>query len=362
MQRTLPDWLPDDAPWKEFDVSTLKKQCEARNILADNLKAPMVKRLESYEVARAVEKRLIPWWNGKHFQVTHVLRYVLNCPEPLRWQVWFLDSELKDIYRHSYAVSTLLLTKWKDQDPLCALCFKVVGATEKRCTCCATCGRAMHTECVDVANKVERLANKDRCWRCEDETDWGINNFCEPGEVKFPLVVSNTNAPARNEEVAGPAKSTTQEANHDTASNPGGIKKEEDSSRSTHFGGQHKKPTKAPLPTSNPHSATPSDVFLSPGSAASVNQAPAMSCTSINTSDRRSVKLARDRRHLAKESVKLQKKAEHAFKKMSKRHRKELKKLEKRAERGLKRLKKKSQKLEKKVRNLGGHGEGSDDV
>lgn len=323
----------------------------------------------------------------------------------------------------------------------------------------------MHTDCVNVANKVKKPASKDHCWRCEDETEWSIEKFREPGEVRYPLIVPGTKAPILNEAVARPAESTTQQSRHDTTSNSGGVKKGLDSSHSNHSGEQRRNSTGAPLQTSNPDSTAPSDVnsnsltserpskasatqsfpsarfgtssltpgpsqvtaalqalpprpgslppaltiagaaprptlfgvtsavgfapannrtpispklppvpatnptsnatpnvALTPASAIGLVQSPAVSSTNTNTSNRRSVKLARDQRRLSKKSVKLQKKAERAFKKMNKKHRKELKKLGERVERGLKRLKKRCEKLEKEASKLGGHGEGSDDV
>ncbi|KAJ4413650.1 hypothetical protein N0V85_003470 [Neurospora sp. IMI 360204] len=401
MERTLEDWLPDDAPWALLSIPTLEKQCAARNLPASGGKWEMIKHLNHHQEIHDAEERKFFWtikpigpayrgalqWahdtkfrivqvkdesalNGgrivKHFKVTrdgdellkvefnHVLRYVLNCPEPLRWQRSFLSPELEDIFRHSYAVSTLLLTDWKGQDPLCALCFKTVVPTEGHRICCVTCGRAMHTDCVGVAKKVKRPAKDEQCWRCEDETEWGIDKYCEPGQVQYSLVVPGTEVAIQR--LPGPAGDTTQQPNERTASDVV-IIESSGSSRGEHSVQQaNKAPPTSIAPatgtTTAPASTTTPDGALTPAFGTGSVENPASTSTNANISDRRSAKLVRDRGRLAKESAEMRKRAKREYNKLNKKHKKELKKLGKKSKRELERLMKKSKKLEKKAKGL----------
>ncbi|KAK1778510.1 hypothetical protein QBC45DRAFT_393251 [Copromyces sp. CBS 386.78] len=110
--------------------------------------------------------------------IQYVLRYVLSCPEPFRWQGAFLSSELEIMYRNSRGVNTLLCAHRKDRNlfPICALCFKT-SVRDGSGTCCLTCGSAMHNSCVYAAQRARKLERQDECWRCEDGAEWSLDKY-----------------------------------------------------------------------------------------------------------------------------------------------------------------------------------------
>ncbi|KAJ4413653.1 hypothetical protein N0V85_003473 [Neurospora sp. IMI 360204] len=151
--RSLKGWLPNDAYWshRDYTKDELQEQCRARKLSIIGYKWELVERLETYEKNDKSEKRRSSWKHAppypidyaksseaaenaifqvirvmdktgreggyldKHFtlltgKAAHVLRYVLSCPEPFRWQYAFLSSELETMYRNSRAVYTLLCT------------------------------------------------------------------------------------------------------------------------------------------------------------------------------------------------------------------------------------------------------------
>ncbi|KAK3491784.1 hypothetical protein B0T13DRAFT_404357 [Neurospora crassa] len=361
MERNLVDWLPDDAPWALLNVPTLEKQCAARNLRVSGGKWEMVKNLNRHQEIHGTEERNNSRW-GRTCE--YVLRYVLDCPEPLRWQQSFLSPELEDIYRHSHAVSTLLLTNWKSQDPRCALCFKAVVPEDKQRTCCFTCGRVMHTDCVGVARKVRGLAKEEQCWRCEDETEWGIDKYCKPGQVQYPLIVPGTKAAPQTQ--PGPGGNTAQQPNERTEN--GAVTTED-------LGLWHGEHSGKLSNNPSPINAGPiPDTAIAPGSAAIPDIAPALASgaasvkdlsltsTNINISNRNSVILERYRGRLAKKSAEMQKQAKRKYKKLNKKHMKDLAKLWENSKRELKRFMKKSKKLEKKAKGVGGGREECDDA
>ncbi|EGO59808.1 hypothetical protein NEUTE1DRAFT_99960 [Neurospora tetrasperma FGSC 2508] len=361
MERTLPaDWRRDDAPWEELLLSTLEKRCAARNLSVLGGRSGMIKRLDHYQKSFGTENRMMSWRN----RWSDVLRYVFNCPEPLRWQRSFLSTELEDIYRHSYAVRTLLLTNWKSQDPLCALCFKAVGPTEGHSTCCVTCGRTMHTECVGVAQKARALTKEEQCWRCEDETEWGIDKYCEPGQVQYPLIVPGTKAAPQT--LQGPGGNTAQQHNEREASDAAGSKGF-GSSRGENSGQRANNPPSIsadPVPSTAPApaSAATSDTALAPTSGTASIKNPISTTTNANNSDRDSAKLVQDHNHMTKKLAEMRKRAKREHQKLNKKHKKEIKKLRKKSKRELERLMKKSKNMEKKAKSLGGGREGNDDA
>ncbi|KAK3948354.1 hypothetical protein QBC32DRAFT_373637 [Pseudoneurospora amorphoporcata] len=331
MERTLTDWLPDDALWGLLDRSTLQKQCAARNLPVSGPQLEMVKRLRDYEKVHRVEERAYSWrmiW-GRGFG--NILYNVLNCPEPLRWQLAFLSSE-------------------NGQDALCALCFKAVSSTEGDRTRCITCGRVMHTSC--------------------DETEWGIDKYCEPGQVQYPLVVSGTKAAPQI--LPGPGRNTSQQQTERRTSDDV-IIESSGSSRGEHSGGP---PANNPPPPPNgdsalgtttaPASVTISDSAQAPASVAASVGDTTSTTTNTHSSDDNSAKLARDRGRLAKKSAEMRKRAKREYKRLSKKYKKELnkelKKLRKKSKRELKTLMKESKKLEKRAKGLGGGREAGDDV
>ncbi|KAK3948357.1 hypothetical protein QBC32DRAFT_317907 [Pseudoneurospora amorphoporcata] len=167
--RSLQGWLPNDAHWKHGDYTRneLQEQRRARKIPTTGYKFELVERLEAYANNDRSEKRR-----------SNVLRYVLSCPEPFRWQGAFLSSKLEIMYRNSRAVNTLLCAHRKDRNlfPICALCFKT-SVRDGSGTCCLTCGSAMHNSCVYAAQRARKLERQDECWRCEDGAEWSLDKY-----------------------------------------------------------------------------------------------------------------------------------------------------------------------------------------
>ncbi|KAK1778509.1 hypothetical protein QBC45DRAFT_328098, partial [Copromyces sp. CBS 386.78] len=116
--------------------------------------------------------------------IIYVMRFVLNSPEPYRWQDAFLSSELESIYCHSHAVQTLLTTGWGNPNNLCILCFRDLGHSFSTSTViCTQCGRAIHTACVYAVKRVRQPIQDGQCYICEDQGQWGIEKYCEQREV-----------------------------------------------------------------------------------------------------------------------------------------------------------------------------------
>lgn len=109
-----------------------------------------------------------------------LLRFVLSCPEHILWQAAFLPSEVEVIYRHSRAIRTLLPTDNKAQDPVCVLCFK--SGVGRKVTCCGTCGKAVHRDCLRVVIKVRKPKPPGSCWMCEDSSEWEIEKYREQNQ------------------------------------------------------------------------------------------------------------------------------------------------------------------------------------
>ncbi|EAA32809.2 hypothetical protein GE21DRAFT_6554 [Neurospora crassa] len=367
MERTLPaDWRRDDAPGAELTNSTLKQRCAARNLSVQGGRSEMIERLDHHQKVSGTAHRLRSWRNQPSDDFSskfYVLRYVLNCPEPLRWQRSFLPTELEDIYRHSNVVSTRLLTKCNDQNPLCALCFKVVVPTEGHSTCCVTCGRTMHTECVGVAQKARALTKEENCWRCEDKNQWGLRivKYCEPGQVKYPPVVPGTQAAPQT--LPGPGGNTAQQSNERTES--GAVATEDfGSSCGEHSGQQANNPPSIsadPAFRTAASAATPDPALALTSGTASVEH-PVSTTMNANSSDRDSAELVQDRNHMAKQLAEMRKRAKRKHQKLNKKHKKEIKNLRKKSKRALERLMKRSNELEEKARGLRGEREGCDDA
>ncbi|KAH7626129.1 hypothetical protein B0T09DRAFT_392462 [Sordaria sp. MPI-SDFR-AT-0083] len=205
----------------------------------------------------------------------------------------------------------------------------------------------MHTECVDVARKVRRPAKEEQCWRCEDETEWGIEKYCEPGRVQYPLVTTLKNAlalgsgPASVEDTV-PATTHTQ-VNDDDDDSPNPLN---NSAHTTSAG------PVANADTSSAFSAT-TNVALAP---ASVKDTPS---TTMNLQVDDSVKQGRDRARIAKKSAEVRKRAKREYRKLNKKQKKELKK---KLEKDLKKLMRARKKLEKRVKGLGGGRKARDNV
>lgn len=240
----------------------------------------------------------------------------------------------------------------------------------------------MHTDCVGVAQKARALTKEEQCWRCEDETEWGIDKYCEPGQVQYPLVVPGTKAAPQAR--PGPGGDTAQQPNERTES--GAVTTEDlSSSHDEHSrkssGQQINNPSSisadsVPGTVKAPTSAATPDIALAPTSGTGFVENPVSITTNANISDSDSAKQVQDRNHMAKKFAEMQKRAKREHQKLNKKHKKEMKrhlrelkkhkkdhaKLEKKSKRELERLMKKSKKLEKKARSLHGEREGCEDA
>lgn len=80
-----------------------------------------------------------------------MLRYILNVPEPLRWQRSFLASEWDDIYKRSHLVKSVAWPEpYRRLPGLCLICFR----NEAHDTRCDGCSAPLHNECVRILNQI----------------------------------------------------------------------------------------------------------------------------------------------------------------------------------------------------------------
>lgn len=219
----------------------------------------------------------------------------------------------------------------------------------------------MHIDCVDAARKVSRLAMEEQCWRCKDETEWGIHKYCEPGQVQYPLVVPVTQAAPQTR--PGPGGDTAEQPNERMES--GAVATEDfGSSCGEHSGQQANNPPSisADLALRTAASAATPDPALALTSGTASVEHPVSTTMNANSSDRDSAELVQDRNHMAKQLAEMRKRAKREHQKLNKKHKKEIKNLRKKSKRALERLMKRSKKLEEKARGLRGEREGCDDA
>lgn len=58
---SLKGYLPDDAPWRKYNVEVLKRQCEKRKLSREGTKKELVQRLGHYRETHPGEQRRDPW-------------------------------------------------------------------------------------------------------------------------------------------------------------------------------------------------------------------------------------------------------------------------------------------------------------
>ncbi|KAJ4400697.1 hypothetical protein N0V85_005695 [Neurospora sp. IMI 360204] len=105
---------------------------------------------------------------GKTPSTRDVLRYLLNCPEPLRWQSSFLQSELGEIFRLSHLYHHFNSGGYPD--PFCAICFKPMRSFTDRQQC--GIGRHLvHRMCMETFTTARGLpasGSEHGCVLCDD--------------------------------------------------------------------------------------------------------------------------------------------------------------------------------------------------
>ncbi|KAK3398771.1 hypothetical protein B0T20DRAFT_353899 [Sordaria brevicollis] len=86
--------------------------------------------------------------------IIYVLLYVLNCPEPLRWQQAFLTKELKAIFEYSTAFDYRHNLAFPPNNTQCVRCFRDLA--EQDYVVYAHCCRAWaHPECREIGREAE---------------------------------------------------------------------------------------------------------------------------------------------------------------------------------------------------------------
>lgn len=99
---------------------------------------------------------------------TDVIRYLLNCPEPLRWQSSFLPSELGEIFRKSHLYDHFNTGGYPD--PLCTICFKPMSFEDRKH--CGIQKHSVHPHCLEIFTETRALfhasESKPGCVLCED--------------------------------------------------------------------------------------------------------------------------------------------------------------------------------------------------
>ncbi|KAK3485975.1 uncharacterized protein B0T23DRAFT_415677 [Neurospora hispaniola] len=239
MEAPRSTYLPNDAPWRKYNLGVLRQQCTARNLpFEGKTKRQLQERLLRYHLARLPEKpRPEPWMfrpfepsysrllnraqvknlrlvevrdvtgqvedgrvRGKAFliaqegapelftvtfdnrptctcieylplcvHIMYLLRYVLNVPEPLRWQRAFLDSEILDIFEGSHPVKALDSPERYTGFPgLCLICFK----GQANHLSCLTCDIGLHIPCLFVLTSNRQTPGTHICTVCLDRHEW----------------------------------------------------------------------------------------------------------------------------------------------------------------------------------------------
>ncbi|EGZ73952.1 hypothetical protein NEUTE2DRAFT_62525 [Neurospora tetrasperma FGSC 2509] len=232
-------YLPNDAPWRKYNLGVLQEQCTARNLpFEGKTKRQLQEHLLRYHhTTRVVELRPEPWMfrpfepsysrllnraqvenlrlvevrdvtgqvedgrvRGKAFliaqegapelftvtfdnrptctcieylpqcvHIMYLLRYVLNVPEPLRWQRAFLDSEILDIFKGSHPVKALDSPERYTGFPgLCLICFK----GQANHLSCLTCDTGLHIPCLFVLTSNRQTPGTHICTVCLDRHEW----------------------------------------------------------------------------------------------------------------------------------------------------------------------------------------------
>lgn len=81
--------------------------------------------------------------------IQYVLRWVLDCPEPLRWQHAMLFKELQAVVRFSTALLYALNERARQPNRQCALCFRPFEGQDNMEARC--CGLYVHGDCEQYA-------------------------------------------------------------------------------------------------------------------------------------------------------------------------------------------------------------------
>ncbi|KAK3947695.1 hypothetical protein QBC32DRAFT_223613, partial [Pseudoneurospora amorphoporcata] len=235
---SMKKYLPDDAPWSKYHVKVLEGQCLKRGLYSIGTQKELVQRLEHYRETHPGQQRRNPWiphfspnyaalrarTRDETFRVARIqnlgdgtisfllnkdggpddisvvfktrpvcvcedyltvcvhiiymLRYILNVPEPLRWQRSFLSSEWDEIYKRSHIIKSVA---WPEQYRhalgICLICFRR-GANDTRC---GGCSAPLHNECVRIVNKMRRI-DSDVCTVCLDKQRgerWTVATGCK---------------------------------------------------------------------------------------------------------------------------------------------------------------------------------------
>ncbi|KAJ4413656.1 hypothetical protein N0V85_003476 [Neurospora sp. IMI 360204] len=236
MDRIPVDYLPDDAPWTStrLPLGVLKTQCTRRGLPADGDRQALQQRLLDYEQANIIIPRSRKWemrpyqfesqlhhwyWRFHQHLVTRVrnksdaqgdlrkcftitsrdqndvLRDVLSCLEPLRWQQSFLPSEIELIYRHSPAARSRVHKDKYIQGDFCFVCFKE-HIEQGVCVPCTTCGMPMDTNCYQNFKKARcPTANKEgQCIVCLDKAAWDVEKYREQHQAPLAAAIASVQA------------------------------------------------------------------------------------------------------------------------------------------------------------------------
>ncbi|KAK3491786.1 hypothetical protein B0T13DRAFT_62360 [Neurospora crassa] len=142
--------------------------------------------------------------NGLCGHTIYVLRFVLNCPEPYRWQRALLPSELRTIYKHSHAIRALgpKNLNSKTHYDFCVFCFRDIDTRSKKLKYCITCRRGMHSECSFHPWRMRKPPRKDTCWNCHGDVEWTIEKFCWKNQVLPAAPRMASAVPARTHSAA----------------------------------------------------------------------------------------------------------------------------------------------------------------
>ncbi|KAK3338472.1 hypothetical protein B0H65DRAFT_552929 [Neurospora tetraspora] len=227
-ERTLKNYLPDDTSWSNQTVEVLKTQCIRRDLtfttghrkeLESLLKTHRythnppgkASRIKDYsDLEAGIWAKNFTLTPGGEERITvvvgeennYVLRYLLNCPEPLRWQSSFLPSELGEIFRLSHLYHHL--NSGGHPDPFCAICFKPMSFTARKQ--CGIGRHLVHPRCMEIFYNARNLPNSGSehgCVLCEDadELVWEVKwSGLLPGSLagKSP---SNNKSKAKKEPI-----------------------------------------------------------------------------------------------------------------------------------------------------------------
>ncbi|KAK3398770.1 hypothetical protein B0T20DRAFT_217961 [Sordaria brevicollis] len=108
----------------------------------------------------------------------YVLRYLLNCPEPLRWQSSFLPSELGDIFQFSHLYRHF--TAGGHPDPLCTFCFKPMTPTDRQKY--GFCPHPVHPRCMEIFEQTRHFPVTSfwhGCVLCEDADELDLKKMMD---------------------------------------------------------------------------------------------------------------------------------------------------------------------------------------